>query len=68
LDGYRLFEISTLDQSSTHGVLTNNYARAVAKFVDLPFSTLAGSAGTSLNIVPNSWSVVEARLKARGIL
>ena len=41
---------------------------AVAKFIDLPFSTLAGSAGTSLNIVPNDWSVVETRLKARGVL
>jgi hypothetical protein len=49
-------------------VLTDNYARAVAKFIDLPFSTIAGCAGTSLNIVPNDWSVVETRLKARGVL
>jgi hypothetical protein len=31
-------------------------------------SSSAALAGTSLNIVPNTWSVVEARLKARGVL
>jgi hypothetical protein len=42
-------------------VLADNCERAVAKFIDLPFSTIAGCAGTSLNIVPNDW-------KARGNL
>jgi glycosyltransferase involved in cell wall biosynthesis len=58
--------VTGLDPSSR--VLKDGYDSAVAKFIDLPFSAIEGCMPTALNIVPNDWSLVEARLKARGIL
>jgi hypothetical protein len=40
----------------------------VAKFMELPFSTIEGRMEESLNMVANDWNVVESRLKARGVL
>jgi hypothetical protein len=58
--------VTGLDPASR--VLADNYEQAVAKFIDLPFATIEGSMATALNMVANDWSLVEARLKARGIL
>jgi hypothetical protein len=49
-------------------VLSENYAAAVARFADLPYSEIENRLDAALNIVPNDWRAVEARLKARGIL
>ena len=49
-------------------MLKENYDSAVAKFIDLPFATIEGRMEESLNMVPNDWNLVEARLKARGVL
>ena len=48
--------------------LADRYDDAVARFMDVPFSDIEKCMGSALNIVPNDWRVVEARLKARGIL
>jgi hypothetical protein len=58
--------ISGLEPSSS--VLKENYDSAVTKFIDLPFATIEGRMEESLNMVPNDWNLVEARLKARGVL
>jgi hypothetical protein len=58
--------ISGLDPSSS--VLKENYDSAVAKFIELPFATIKDRMEGSLNMVPNDWNLVEARLKARGVL
>ena len=58
--------ISGLDPSSR--VLKEGYDDAVAKFMELPFSTIEGRMEESLNMVANDWNVVETRLKARGVL
>jgi hypothetical protein len=58
--------ISGLDPSSS--VLKENYDSALAKFIDLPFATIEGRMEESLNMVANDWNLVEARLKARGVL
>jgi methyltransferase family protein len=58
--------ISGLDPSSR--VLKEGYDGAVARFMDLPFSTIEDRMEASLNMVPNDWSVVETRLKGRGVL
>jgi hypothetical protein len=41
---------------------------AVKRFIDLPFSEIESTREQALNVVANAWDVVEARLKARGIL
>jgi tetratricopeptide (TPR) repeat protein len=48
-------------------ILAEIYDDALAKLIDTPFSTVEGDLQRQLNIVPNDWNVVEARLKARGI-
>jgi hypothetical protein len=58
--------ISGLDPSSR--VLKEGYDSAVARFMDLPFTTIEDRMEASLNMVPNDWSVVETRLKGRGVL
>jgi hypothetical protein len=58
--------VTGLDPSSR--ILKENYEKAVAKFIDLPFATIEGRMEESLNMVPNDWNLVEARLKARGVL
>jgi len=49
-------------------VLAEQYGDAIAQFADLPYSAIADRSDTALNIVPNDWREVEARLKARGII
>jgi glycosyltransferase involved in cell wall biosynthesis len=48
--------------------LADHYDEAVARFIDTPFSEIENRMETTLNVVPNDWAVVEARLKARNIL
>ena len=48
-------------------VLTRNYEEAVARFIDLPFSEIESDLDTTLNLVPNDWRIVRARLEARGV-
>jgi hypothetical protein len=49
-------------------VLADNYDEAVARFIDLPFSDIEGRMEAAMNVVPNDWNVVEARMKERGVL
>jgi glycosyltransferase involved in cell wall biosynthesis len=49
-------------------IFTEGYDEAVGRFVDMPYSDIVNSMEGKLNIVPNDWPLVEARLKARGIL
>jgi hypothetical protein len=53
---------------ATNRGLADGYEAAVAQFIDLPFSEIEHCLDTALNIVPNDWGVVEARLKARKVL
>lgn len=48
--------------------LADRYEEAVARFIDMPFSDIENRLDTALDIVPNDWNVVEARLKARKVL
>lgn len=54
-----------LDPSSR--VLSENYDRAVAEFIELPFSTVEHALTSELNIVPNDWNLVKTRLEAREV-
>jgi hypothetical protein len=47
--------------------LAGRYDQAVAQFQNLPFSEIEGNLSAALNIVPNDWEIVAARLAARGI-
>ena len=58
--------VTGLDPASQ--ILTNAYDDAVARFIDIPFSTIEDAREIALNIVPNDWEFVEARLKARGVI
>jgi hypothetical protein len=58
--------VSGLDPRSN--VLRDAYDTAVARFVEMPFSSIADDLCRALNVVPNDWSVVESRLKERHIL
>jgi hypothetical protein len=58
--------VTGLDPESR--VLADRYDEAVARFMETPFSAIGGGLEAALNIVPNQWSQVEARLKARRIL
>jgi len=58
--------VTGLDPASR--VLAERYDEAVARFIDTPFSEIENTEETALNVVPNDWSLVEARLKARRIL
>jgi len=58
--------VTGLDPASQ--VLVDRYDEAVARFIDLPFSALKDDMQGVLNMVPNDWAVVEARLTANGIL
>lgn len=48
-------------------VLTDSYDQAVARFMDASFSSIESNLESTLNIIPNDWATVEARLKARGV-
>lgn len=48
-------------------ILSEIYDEALAKLIDTPFEAVAENLSSDLNLVPNDWNVVEARLKVRGI-
>jgi hypothetical protein len=48
--------------------LSDNYADAVARFRDLPYSAIEADPTDALNIVANDWHAVHARLAARGVI
>ena len=58
--------VTGLDPSSC--VLSENYDAAVARFDAIPYSEIENRLKVALNILPNDWHEVEARLKARGLL
>jgi hypothetical protein len=58
--------VTGLDPTSR--TLLDSFEEAVARFADTSFSAIECSLETELNVVPNDWSVVQARLKARGIM
>jgi tetratricopeptide (TPR) repeat protein len=58
--------VTGLDAGSR--VLVDRYDEAVARFIDLPFAEVKDNMHAALNLVPNDWAAVEARLVARGIL
>jgi hypothetical protein len=49
-------------------VLADCYEEAVARFIAVPFHEIKDTMMDALNLVHNEWPVVEARLKARGVL
>ena len=57
--------VTGLDPTSR--VLTDRYREAVAQFRDTSFASIEGIQDITFNIMPNDWSVVSARLKARGL-
>jgi Glycosyl transferase family 2 len=58
--------VTGLDPTSR--VLTDRYEEAVARFIDTSFSAVENTLETMLNVVPNDWDMVEARLKERRII
>ena len=52
----------------TSNVLSEKYEDAVARFTNTSFSAVENILYTVLNVVRNDWSLVESRLKGRGIL
>ena len=57
--------VTGLDPQST--ILSEIYDEALAKLIITPFETVENNFQNELNLVPNDWSIVESRLKARGI-
>ena len=57
--------VTGLDPTSR--VLTDRYREAVAQFRDTSFASIEGIQDITFSIMPNDWSVVSARLKARGL-
>jgi hypothetical protein len=58
--------VTGLDPTSR--VLTDQYEEAVARFMDTSFSAIECTLETMLNVVPNDWSLVQARLRERRII
>jgi hypothetical protein len=58
--------VTNLDPTSR--VLRNNFENAVSRFVDTPYAALDGKLDALLNMVPNDWEGVAARLRAAQIL
>jgi hypothetical protein len=58
--------VTGLDSASR--LLADRYDEAVARFIDMPFSTIEDRLDDELNIVPNDWSIVQSRFKERGII
>ena len=52
----------------TSHILTDRFEEAVGRFIDTPFSALECMLDIGLNVVPNDWSIVQSRLKERGII
>jgi hypothetical protein len=49
-------------------VLSENYAAAVSRFVDMPYEAIENEIPTALNVFPNDWVQVATYLRARGIV
>jgi glycosyl transferase family 2/methyltransferase family protein len=58
--------VTNLDPASR--VLRDNFEEAVSRFVDTPYASLDGTLDALLNVVPNDWEAVAARLTAAQIL
>jgi len=58
--------VTGLDPASR--VLSERFDEAVTKFIESPYAEFENRWEHELNIVPNDWSIVEARLKTRGVL
>jgi hypothetical protein len=58
--------VTGLDPTSR--ILRDRYDEAVALFVDTPFSSIECTLETTLNVVPNDWSLVQSRLKERRVI
>jgi hypothetical protein len=58
--------VTRLDPASR--VLADRYNEVVARFIDTPFSDIEDHLDDALNIVPNDSSIVQSRLKERGII
>jgi glycosyltransferase involved in cell wall biosynthesis len=58
--------VTNLDAASS--VLRDNFEDAVSHFADVSYTAVEGKLDTLLNIVPNDWAAVAARLTARQIL
>ena len=54
------------DAAAARG-FADRYDEAVARFIDAPYTDAEAEVGRP-DVVPNQWSIVEARLAARGVL
>jgi glycosyltransferase involved in cell wall biosynthesis len=52
----------------TSRILADRYDEAVNRFLDTPFSAIAGRLDNEMNIVPNDWNIVQSRLTERRII
>jgi len=58
--------VAGLDPASR--VLAARYGEAVATMLEMPFESIEGRMDTMLNLVPNDWTAVRARLEKHGII
>ena len=58
--------VTNLDPTSR--VLRHDFESAVSRFVDTPYAALDGNRDALLNVVPNDWEGIAARLRAAQIL
>lgn len=58
--------VTGLDPTSL--VLNEQYEEAVARFIDTSFSAVEFILDTMLNVIPNDWTLVQSRLRERGII
>jgi hypothetical protein len=52
----------------TSHVLTDRYEEMVTRFAGTSFEAVECALGSMLNVIPNDWPRVQARLKERGII
>ena len=58
--------VTNLDPGSS--VLRDAYDRIVERYRDAPFSTIEASMEADLCVVSNDWDLVQARLRAQGVV
>jgi hypothetical protein len=58
--------ITKLDATSR--VLSDHYDEAVSCFMETPYSEIENKLEAALNVAPNDWREIEARLRARRVL
>jgi hypothetical protein len=58
--------VTGLDPKSR--VLIDRYEEAVARFLDTSYSAVESILEAMLNVIPNDWSIVQSRLKERGVV